>query len=242
MVGVTALVLSGCATNRTTMQSPDYTGLSVSQTQATLSQLSARYRANPRDKTTIIHFAAALRSAGQAGQAIAVLQQAISIYPNDMNIKVAYAKALTADGKFTQALAIIEQTIRPDQPDWNALSVKGAILDQMGQNAAARALYKQAQTIAPRQASLEANLGLSYAMTNELAKAEQHLLRAVSMQGATSRIRQNLALVYGLQGKFDKARAIYSQTLPPEQVASNMAYIRALLTQQNRWDKIPDAN
>ena len=223
------------------MQSPDYSGLTIPQTQAALSMLSDRYKANPRDKATIIHFAAALRAAGQSGQSVAVLQQAISIYPKDIDIKVAYAKALAADGKFNQALTIIDQTIMPDRPDWNALLVKGAILDQMGQNLAARQLYKQALTISPNQPSLEANLGLSYAMTNELAKAEQHLLRAVSMPRASSQIKQNLALIYGLQGKFDKARAIYSQTLSPEQVKSNMAYIRALLTQNNNWNKIPDA-
>ena len=58
------------------------------------------------------------------------------------------------------------------------------------------------------------------------------------MRGATSQIRQNLALVLGLQGRFDECRAIYAAELPPDQVEANMAYIRAMLTQQNRWDMI----
>lgn len=223
------------------MQSPDYSGLNRSETQATLSQLSAEYASQPTDKATIIRFAAALRAAGQSGQAIAVLQKAIAGYPNDADIQIAYAKALSSDGKFTQALTIIEQTIRPDRPDWNALLVKGAILDQMGEHAIARQIYGQALVIAPGRASLEANLGLSYAMTNDLRQAEQHLRKAVSMRDATSQIRQNLALVLGLQGRFDEARAIYAQTLPADEVEANMAYIRALLTQQNRWDQIKDA-
>ncbi len=241
LAGVAALALSACATNRTTMQTPDYSGLSQAESQQNLSHLSGRYASNPRDKGTIIQFSAALRSVGQTGQAVAVLQQAIGYYPNDQDIKIAYAKALTADGKFAQGLEIVEQTIRPDRPDWNALSVKGAILDQMGEHAMARQLYQQALVISPGRASLEANLGLSFAMTNDLTQAEAHLRRAVAMQGATSQIRQNLALVLGLQGRFDEARAIYAQTLPPEQVESNMAYIRALLTQQNRWDVIKDS-
>lgn len=241
LVSVAAIVLNGCASNRTTMTSPDYTGLSAVQAQANLSQLSARYKANPRDKTTIIYFSAALRAAGQTSQAIAVLQNAINIYKDDADIKVAYAKALSANGNFSQALTIIDQTIRPDRPDWNALSVKGVILDQMGQNQAARQLYTQALSISPNSASLHANLGLSYAMTNDLKNAEQHLRKAASMQGASSTIRQNLALILGLQGRFDEARAIYSQLLSPEHVKSNMAYIRALLTQQNRWNVIPDS-
>lgn len=242
LAGVAALALSACASNRTTMQTPDYSGLSQSQTQANLAQLSARYSSNPRDKGTIIHFSAALRSAGQTGQSVAVLQQAIAYHPRDVDIKVSYAKALAADGKFSQALTIVEETILPDRPDWNALSVKGAILDQMGDHATARRLYQQALIISPGRASLEANLGLSFAMTNELSRAETHLRRAVSSRGATGQIRQNLALVLGLQGRFNEARSLYAQLLPPDQVEANMAYIRALLTQQDRWDVIKETH
>jgi len=241
LIGVAAVALSACASNRSTMPTPDYSGLSKTQAQATLSQLSARYKSNPRDKNIIIHFSAALRASGQSSQAISVLQQAVSTYPTDADIKVSYAKALATNGKFEQALTIINQTLRPESPDWNALSVKGAILDQMGQNQTARQLYIQALSINPNVASLQANLGLSYAMTNELLKAEQHLRKAISMRGANNTIHQNLALILGLQGRFDEARAIYSKFLSPEHVKSNMAYIRALLTQQNRWNVIPDS-
>lgn len=242
LAGVAAIALSACASNRASTPSADYSGFSRGQTQANLAQISARYQANPNDIGTAIYFAAALRAAGQSAQAVAVMQQSISHHPGDPSVKVAYAKALSADGKFQQALRIVEETIQPDRPDWNALLVKGAILDQIGQNGAARQIYKQALTIAPQQASLEANLGLSYAMTNELSQAEVHLRKAVKMRRSTAQIRQNLALIVGLQGRFDEARSIYGQVMSAEQVAANMAFIRALLTQQNRWDLIPDAD
>jgi Flp pilus assembly protein TadD len=241
LIAVASLALSACATNRASMPSPDYSGMSQAEAQQTLAQLGARYKSNPRDKGTIIYYAAALRGAGQNDQAVAVLEAAMAIYKNDPDINVGYAKALTAQGRFDQALNVIDATIVPQQPDWNALSVKGAILDQMGRNQEARHLYNQALMIAPQEASLEANLGLSYAMTNELTTAEAHLRRAVQMQGANSRIRQNLALVVGLQGRFDEARALYAAELAPDQVEANMAYIRALLTQQNRWSAIKES-
>ena len=65
---------------------------------------------------------------------------------------------------------------------------------------------------------------------------------SATMRGATSQIRQNLALVIGLQGRFEEAQTMFAKELPPEQVESNMSYIRALLTQQNRWDLIKGAN
>ncbi len=211
------------------------------EAQSNLAQLAARFEKNRNDKYAAINFAAALRAVGQAKQAVSVLEITLASHRNDPDVDIAYAKALAADGRFSQALNVINNTIRPENPNWNALSVKGAILDQMGQNQQARALYAQAMILAPNEASLEANMGLSFAMTSDLAKAEEHLVRAQRKSGANSRIRQNLALVLGLQGRFDEARAIYLSELPPDQVEANMAYIRALLTQQNRWDTIKDA-
>ena len=75
-------------------------------------------------------------------------------------------------------------------------------------------------------------------MTNDLAEAESFLRKAVAMRGATSQIRQNLALVVGLQGRFEESRALFAAELGPKQVEANMAYVRALLTQQNRWEAV----
>jgi Flp pilus assembly protein TadD len=238
LAGVAVVAISACASNRGSMPSPDYSGMPAGQSQQGLAELTARYKANPKDKGTAIHYAAALRAVGQSQQAVSVLEISVSYYPQDVDIAVAYAKALTADGRFEQSLLVLDNVIRPEAPDWNALLVKGATLDQLGRNQEARALYTQALVFAPGEASIEANMGLSYAMTNELPAAEQHLRRAVQMRGATSQIRQNLALIVGLQGRFEECRAMYAAELPAPQVESNMAYVRALLTQQNRWDMI----
>jgi Flp pilus assembly protein TadD len=243
LAGAASLALSACATNvastnHPSIAQPDYTGMTRTEAEDTLSKLADAYKHRPKDKRVIINYAAALRAAGQPDQAAAVLEAGLSTYKTDGEIRIAYAKALTASGRFDQALSVLDDAIDPAAPNWNALSIKGAVLDQMGRNAEARQLYNQALLKAPNEASLEANLGLSYAMTNELSTAEQHLRKATRMAGASSRIRQNLALVIGLQGRFEEARKLYSAELTSDQVEANMAYIRALLTQQNRWDAI----
>ena len=241
LAGVAALALGACATNRSNLAQADFSGATATQQQGALAQLSSRYKSNPRDKATTIYYAAALRAAGQPDQAVSVIENGMAIYKTDVDLKVAYAKALSAAGRFDQAENVIEDAINPAQPDWNALLVKGAILDQMGRNTEARAAYSQALLSAPNEASLEANMGLSFAMTNDLDQAEAHLRKAVKMRGATSQVRQNLALVIGLEGRFDEAKTMFAAELPPAQVEANMAYIRALLTQQNRWDLIKGA-
>lgn len=241
MVSLASIVLSACALNQTKPQAPDYSNLSQVDAQSSLAQLADRFEANRGDKFAAINFAAALRAANQPKQAIAVLEITLTTYQNDPDVDIAYAKALAADGRFEQALNVINNTIRPENPNWNALSVKGAILDQTGKYQQARTIYNQAMVLAPNEASLEANLGLSFAMTGDLQRAEIHLKRALTKSGANSRIRQNLALVIGLQGRFDEARTIYEAELSPAEVETNMAYIRALLTQQNRWEAIENA-
>jgi len=238
LAGVAVLALTACASNRGQMAGSDYSALSAQQRQASLPELTERYRRTPKDRAVVIQYATVLRASGQPQQAIAALEQAMTTYPNDLALSIAYAKALTAAGRFEQSLSVINNVLRPDAPDWNALLVQGATLDQMGQNEQARRIYAQAAIIAPGEASIETNLGLSYAMSNDLVRAEQHLRRAVQMRGASVQTRQNLALVVGLQGRFSEAKALYAADLPPEQVESNMSYIRALLTQQNRWDMI----
>ena len=49
---------------------------------------------------------------------------------------------------------------------------------------------------------------------------------------ADPRVRQNLALVVGLQGRFAEAEAIARADLPPEEAAANVAYLRQMLAQQ----------
>jgi Flp pilus assembly protein TadD len=51
-------------------------------------------------------------------------------------------------------------------------------------------------------------------------------------------VRQNLALVVGLQGRFQEAEQIAQQELSPEQAQANVAYLRNMLAQQNAWNQI----
>lgn len=238
LAGVATIALAGCATNRTGALNADYANLSGPQIQASVADLSQRYAQDPRNKVLGIHYAAALRAAGQTEPAVTVLENLISVHQGDAELGLAYAKALSAAGRFEQALRVVDNAMNPVTPDWDALSVRGAILDQMGRPVEARQAYTQALLLAPQEARLYANLGLSYAMTGELVQAEANLRQAASMPGANSKVRQNLALVLGLQGQFEAARAIYAAELPPEQVQANMDYIRALLTQQDRWQAI----
>ena len=192
------------------------------------------FRANPRDADTAIRYARALRATGQRTQAAAVLEQATITNPNNKQLLGAYGRALADAGSYVQALDVLSRAHTPDQPDWRILSVQGTVLDQLGRHDEAQRYYASALKIVPDDPSVLSNLGLSYALSKDLKRAEETLRRASTNGGADRRVRQNLALVVGLQGRFPEAEKIARSDLPPEEAAANVAYLRQMLAQQQR--------
>ena len=108
--------------------------------------------------------------------------------------------------------------------------------DQLDRPQEARVYYQKALQIVPDEPSVLSNIGMSYLLTNELPQAEQYLKQAVSTRKADSRVRQNLALVVGLQGRFDEAERIASAEMSPSDAKANVEYLRQMLSQQNAWN------
>jgi Flp pilus assembly protein TadD len=194
-----------------------------------------RYRANPTDPEAAMNYAQALRGNGQRAQAAAVLEQASLHNPKHMALLGAYGRALADVGNYKQALEVLNRAHAPDQPDWRILSVQGAVLDQMGRHDEAQRYYATALRIVPDEPSVLSNLGLSYALSKDLVRAETTLRRAAAQPRVDPRVRQNLALVVGLQGRFPEAESIAQADLPSDEAAANVAYLRQMLAQQNGW-------
>src|SRR5205807_10334083 len=161
-------------------------------------------------------------------QAAAVLETAALHHPENRALLGAYGRALADAGNFNQALEVLERAHSPDQPDWRILSVQGAVMDQMGRHAEAQRYYASALKIMPDEPSVLSNLGLSYALSKDLKRAEETLRRAAERGGNDKRVRQNLALVVGLQGRFPEAESIAKADLPADEAAANVAYLRQM--------------
>jgi Flp pilus assembly protein TadD len=241
-----ALVLGGCASapqDKMTTGSIPKLSKPVEQmdpgelTQA-LGTLGKAYEANPKDRDVGINYASALRTAGRNAQALSVMQQVAIAHPDDRGVLAAYGKAQAAGGQLDAALATIDRAQTPDHPDWRLVSAEGAILDQLGRSSEARGKYRDALDIQANEPSVLSNLGMSYVLTGDLKTAETYLRSAAAQPAADSRVRQNLALVVGLQGHFAEAQQIAKKELTQQQADANLAYLRAMLSQQNSWQKL----
>ena len=192
-----------------------------------------RYRANPKDADAALAYGQALRANGQRAQAVAVLEQATIANPGNKALLAQYGRALADNGNFQQAFDVLSKAHSPENPDWRLLSVQGTALDQMGRHDEARAYYASALKIAPGDPGVLSNLGLSYMLSRDLPKAEEALRQAYASPHASSRVRQNLGLVVGLQGRFAEAESIVKADLPPDQAAANVAYLKDMLSRND---------
>jgi Flp pilus assembly protein TadD len=197
-----------------------------------LAAARARHRANPKDVDAALQYGRALRANGQKSQAVAVLEQAAVANPGNQALLAGYGRALADNGNFQQAFDVLGRAHSPEDPDWRILSVQGASLDQLGRYDEARQYYTSALKIAPDEPAVLSNLGLSYVLSKDLPRAEETLRRAHSLTASDQRIRANLAMVVGLQGRMTEAEGIAKADLPPEEASANVANLKRLLARK----------
>jgi Flp pilus assembly protein TadD len=188
-----------------------------------------RYRSNPRDAGAALRYGQALRATGQRAQSTAVLEQAAIVNPGDRALLAAYGRALVDNGNYQQGFDTLSRAHTPDNPDWHILSVQGTALDRLGRHEEARRYYSNALKIKPDEPSVLSNLGMSYVLSKQLAKAEEALRRAYAGAQSNMRIRQNLALAIGLQGRVGEAETIITAGLPPAEASENAAQLKQML-------------
>jgi Flp pilus assembly protein TadD len=200
-----------------------------------------RFRANPNDPDAALQYGKALRATGQRSQALAVLEQVSIAHPANKAVLAGYGRALADNGNFQQAFDVLSRAHSPEDPDWRILSAQGAVLDQLGRFDEARQYYSSALKIVPEESSVLSNLGLSYMLSKDLPKAEETLRRALGRPNADPRVRQNLALVVGLQGRLAEAESIVKADRPPEEAAANVAFLKRLLARKATARTEPDS-
>lgn len=236
VTAILAVGLGGCQT----AGMPDITGslgtkavaIPAADPRAAAEVYGERFRANPKDVDAALKYGQALRSTGQRAQAVAVLERASILNPGNKAVLAGYGRALADNGNSQQAFEVLGRAHSPENPDWRILSVQGTALDQLGRHDEARRYYASALKIMPDEPSVLSNLGMSYVLTKELPKAEATLRRAYGNAHAGARVRQNLALVVGLQGRFEEAESIVKADLPPDEAAANVAYLKQMLGQR----------
>ena len=237
---VTSLALGGCVTDRGDVTGSIAPAAPKSDTdkRGDAEQWGARYRADPTNKVAALNYARALRALTQYNQAVAVLENVAIKAPYDYEVLAAYGKALADAGRFKEAADVLSRAHTPENPNWSVLSSQGSVADQLGDHVQAQSYYDAALKIRPGDPGVLTNLGLSYALSNKLDVAENTIRQAARQPSADMRVRQDLALVLALEGKFGEAEQIAEVDLSPADAKASIASISAMIAQSNTWSQI----
>lgn len=215
---------------------PGATVPSFKRTQA----LAQEWATHPGDEAIGLDYAKNLGAMGQVDLQADVLKQLAQAHSTDPALQFQLGKKLLSSGRPGEAVGMLQRAASLPGADWKMHSALGSAYDQQGEYEQARGEYQKALALSPNELSVQNNLGMSYALQGKLPEAEKILRAAAGGNNAEKlpRIRQNLALVVGLQGRFDEARNIASQDLPPDQVEANLNYLQQMLAQPNTWAQL----
>ena len=199
-----------------------------------------KYAKNPRDLKNALSYARNLKAMGQKRRAMSVLQQASIFHGHNKELAGDYGRLALEFGQLSVAKRLLAAADNPTRPDWKVISARGTVLAKEGKYGEAIPFYERALSLAHNHPSLVNNLALAHAMSGEAERAEGLLRQASITNPASPKIRQNLALVLNLQGRYDEAKQIASQDLSPEKAAKNTAALRRIVKLEPKAAPVPE--
>jgi Flp pilus assembly protein TadD len=192
-------------------------------------QWASAYAKSPQDPRMALGYARALKAIGSRDQALEVLKVSYQTNPNG-EVAAELGRLALDMGRLDIAKATLQVAEAQGVRDWKTLSAQGTLRAKQGNHAEAQQYYLAALQLQPDAVSVINNLALSYALDNKVDRAEELLRKAVETGHEDKRVRQNLALVLGLEGKYTEARQLAAIDLPEADAKANMAYLRNMLT------------
>lgn len=237
---VLGLGLSGCSMSRNPAGDPMITGSTGEASIKQTALAAQRWRADPANARLGVDYARRLEQLGQTDEQLKVLGEVSQHNPNDVGLQAYYGKQLAHQGRVAEAERPLRSLVDQGKADASVHSALGSALDQQGRHAEARQQYDRALQLKPNDLAIYNNIGMSFLLEGNLRQAEATFRQAAAMPGGqgNARVRQNLALSVGLQGRFDEAREIASRDLPAAEVEANMAYLKGMLNQPNTWKQL----
>ncbi len=194
---------------------------------------AGQYQKKPNDPDAALNYARNLKAMGSKDRALAVLKRAHAQYPSNPDMASEYGRLVLETGQVQLALRILKKAVKPGgKTDWRVLSAQGTAYAKLGKHAEAQKYFTAALRKNPNSPNVNNNLALSYAMSGSADKAETLLRQTIASGNDTPRLRQNLALVLGLQHKFKEAQQVASVDLAQDKAAQNMTFLRSMVRGQ----------
>ena len=199
---------------------------------------SNEYQKNAADLSTTVSFMRSLRQIGSHERVVDVASSALPIHPQSYELYLELGRSYLADNKPTEAAqAFVRSADFAPETEAAPLAGLGLAFDRLENHVQAQEAYEIALQRQPNRVSTLSNYGLSLALTGQLQQAEDALRKAVEQPGADVRVRQNLALILGLQGRFEEMAAV-DPTAPTRSVEANQNVLRQMVMPTRNYDSL----
>ena len=196
------------------------------------------YQKNAADLPTTISFMRALRRIGSHERVLDVATASLPMHPNSYELYLELGRSFLASNQPTEAAqAFVRSADLAPETEAAPLAGLGLAFDRLESHAQAQEAYSIALEREPTRVSTLSNYGLSLALTGQLYEAETALRKAVAQPGADVRVRQNLALILGLQGRFDEMVEV-DPTAPARSVEANQNVLREMVTPARNYESL----
>jgi Flp pilus assembly protein TadD len=180
------------------------------------------------DPEVRVEYGEVLLAANMPDDAIDSFSQVPAGSPAHLGALLGQTKAYLTLGEPAKSLEFADQALALAPSDERVLVDRGVVLDSLDRHAEAQASYRAVLAAAPRQVSARNNLALSLAVTGQFDEAVALLTPLVRSSEATPRIRENLALVYGLMGDADSAAMLSRSDLDDSSIRANLEFMAAV--------------
>jgi Flp pilus assembly protein TadD len=228
------LPLTGCGTSEALFSRrslpQENVQMSPSEAIAATQEWAATYAKKPDEPRNVLGYARALKALGSDDKALEVLKTAFRANPTNGDIASELGRLALEMHHLEIAKPALEMADQQAIRDWKTLSAQGTLRAKQGRYEQAQQYYLAALEIQPDAISVVNNLALSYMLDGKAQMAEDLLRKTVSSGHDDKRLRQNLALALGLQGKFAEARQYASADMSETDVKANIAYLRNMVS------------
>jgi Flp pilus assembly protein TadD len=195
----------------------------------TAAKMQASYAAtHPDDPAAQISSGEAALQAGELDTAMENFKRAVQLAPGQVEAHYGLARTYLAKKQPSEALAQFQSVLTTEPRHVRALNGSGIALDQLGRGREAQNAYRNALATAPDDIATRNNLGLSLMLSGDYDQAVAELSPLSRQPGASTRVRQNLALALGLKGAESDAARVVTPDLDPASIAENKRFVAAV--------------
>ncbi len=170
----------------------------------------------------------ALIDANAIVEAKLAFEKAIALFPRSTGAYTGLGLVYILIDQPENAINSFDAALKLNPRNAKAYNGYGIALDMIDEHETAQANYRAALELDPTNISYESNLALSMALCGNEYEAIHILERLVHSPKVTPRIRQNLALTYGLIGDMKMAKKVGRVDLSDDMVANNVTYFEAI--------------